>query len=521
MTTGPEDPHTTSAETASLGAAGLVRRLERHELSSTEVVEQLLGRIDAVDRAGPRVRSVIETAPDAIEVAAALDAERLAGRTRGPLHGVPVLVKDNVDTVAPLHTTAGSFVFGTGSPGRDAEVVRVLRDAGAIVLGKTNLSQWANFRGRISSSGWSATGGQTRNPHALDRTPGGSSSGSGAAVAARLAPLAVGTETDGSIICPSAACGVAGLKPTVGLVSREGIVPISITQDTAGPMARSVEDLALMLEVLARASEPGAPPVGSAKRPAREETRYLSLLGDGDLRGCRVGVLREGGFGGTHPGTLELFEGLIGLLSSTGAEVVDPLTLGGDGQLVAREDEHVVLLHEYRVAMERYLAARDGGGNGPKTLDDVIAFIRDTPEERADLFGFEHIADAAATGGLENDSYLEALRRNHELARGGLDVLFEQADVVIVPAMPPAWLIDHVIGDLHSGGGWSPPAVAGYPSATLPMGMVGGLPVSFALWGPPYGEATLLRVLFGIEAALGPSVTRPQPAYADSVSIRL
>ncbi len=521
------------SELASLPASEAARLLERREITSVELVEQLVARIEAIDLPGGggganvALRSVLELAPDALERAAALDAERAAGRVRGAAHGLPVLVKDNIDTVAPLHTTAGSFVFGGSSPGSDATVVSALRAAGAIVLGKANLSEWANFRSRPSSSGWSAVGGQARNPHVLDRTPGGSSAGSGAAVAARLAPLAVGTETDGSILCPAAACGVIGLKPTVGLVSRTGIVPISESQDTAGPFARSVEDVALLLEVLSRAVDDGEDRHAvSAGRPRGHEPHYVALLGDGNLRGVRVGVLREGGFTDYHPPTDRVFETALAALREVGAEVVDGISLP-NGPLNSGDDEMIVLTHEFRSGLDRYLERRaEQAGEGeqrrlPRTMEDVITHIEQSREERADLFGAELLSRSAATAGIGADVYREAWERNRERSRSkGLDLLFQDVDVIVVPAMSPPWVIDHVAGDAVAGAGWSPPAVAGYPSATMPMGTVGGLPVGVAIWGPPWSEARLLEVMFALERCLGTSVTSPMPAFVPSVSIQ-
>lgn len=522
-----EDPHSHSSAVAALSAPELAKAFGEGELTSVEVAEQLIGRIEALDASGIGLRSVLEVAPDALEEAARLDAERQQGRLRGPLHGVPVLLKDNIDTVAPLHTTAGSTAFGESTPQRDAPLVSALRQAGALLLGKANLSEFAKFRSRPSASGWSAVGGQTRNPHALDRTPGGSSAGSAAAVAARLAPLSVGTETDGSILCPAAACGVAGLKPTVGLVSRSGIVPISSSQDTAGPMARSVEELALLLEVLARASHDGDEAARPGRRPKGLKTNYVSLLGDGGLSGVRVGVLRQGGYFDYHPPTDRVFEGVLAALSESGAQVVDPLEGPGD-RMVSGEDEMAVLTYEFCRGIEGYLARRaaaDPEASGlPRTIEDLLSHLESDPAERCDLFGVELIAQSAATKGDDGTRYRAAHEANLRRARSdGLDRLFggeRPVDVVAVPAMSPPWLIDHVLGDSPHGSGWSPAAVAGYPSATLPMGMVGGLPVGVALWGAPWSEATLLRVMFALERCFGPSVTRPVPAFAGSVSLR-
>jgi amidase len=531
VTTGQrDDPHPQSWPVASLTASETARLLEQGELTSVEVTEQLIGRIEALDSSGPRLHSVLEIAPDALEDAAALDEERSAGRLRGPLHGVPVLVKDNVDTVAPLHTTGGSFVFGETSPVRDATVVTALREAGALVLGKTNLSEWANFRGRPSASGWSAAGGQTRNPHALDRTPGGSSSGSASGLAARLAPLAIGTETDGSILCPAAACGVAGLKPTVGLVSRTGVIPISTSQDTAGPIGRSVGDIALLLEVLARTvSDREGAPAGAGQPPLGYDANYRAQLGDGNLAGLRIGVVRQG-YCGYHGPTDRVFAAALDALATCGARIVDPV-VAPNGPFFIVDDETVVLTHEFHAMAGRYLerraAAAPAGSGLPRTLDDVIAHAKRAPEERMDVFGIELLVQSAATGGLDSPRYLAALERNRQRARGdGLDRIFaattadEGVDVIAVPAMTPAWLIDHVIGDEMLGTGWSPPAVAGYPSATIPIGRVGGLPVGVALWGPAWSEARLLRVMSALEQALGTEVTSPIPAFAESVSLR-
>ncbi len=525
MTAAQGDPHGASAEAASRSASETARLLTAGETTSVELVTDLLERIEAVDVAGPGLSAVLEVSPDALEAAARSDAERAAGRLRGPLHGIPVLLKDNIDTVAPSHTTAGSLVFGASCPGADATLVTALRQAGAVVLGKANLSEWANFRGRPSSSGWSAAGGQTRNPHALDRTPGGSSAGSASAVAARLAPLAVGTETDGSILCPAAVCGVAGLKPTVGLVSRTGIVPIASSQDTAGPMARSAEDLALLLEVLAAATDDGEDDLArSSRRPGGHSTHYLALLGDGHLGGLRVGVLRGDGFTQYHPPTDRVFEQAVAALSAVGAAVVDPIPSAPE-TYVSGGDELVVLLHEFRLTMERYLERRGrlagGAGDVPRSLDDILAHIHKTPEERLDVFGADLIEEAAGTAGADPARYEAAREANWRRSRtDGLDRLFAEVDVVVTPATTPAWLIDHVIGDAHVGAGWSPPAVAGYPSATLPVGAVGGLPVGIALWGPPWSEALLLRVMFALEKALGPAVTSPAPSFAPSVGLR-
>jgi len=505
-----DDPHPQSAELASLDAAAIGAHLDAGDLTSAEVVEALVSRVEAMHW----LRAVIELAPDALETAERLDAERRAGRRRSGLHGIPILVKDNIDTAAPMHTTAGSLVFGDSSPPADSPLVRVLRDAGAVVLGKTNLSEWANFRGSRSSSGWSAAGGQTRNPHSLDRSPGGSSSGSAAAVAARLAPLAVGTETDGSIICPAAACGIAGLKPTLGLVSRTGIVPIASSQDTAGPMARTVRDLAQLLAVLARATDDGEDALATrARRPSGYD---LSAGASPGAAGLRVGVVRAEGYTGYHAPTDEVLTAALDALAGAGAELVDPVE-GLAPPSTWWDDELTVLLHEFRVGMEQYLRRRaQGTAGGPARLTDLLAHAEAEPGERADLFPLDLVRRAAATDGLGSPPYLEALDRVKRATReDGLDRLFAQGvDVVVLPAMAPAWPIDHVLGDRPAGNGWSPAAVSGYPSATLPVGSVQGLPVGVAVVGPPWSEPLILRTLSALEDELGSAVTSPVPSFA-------
>ena len=519
------DAHPASAEIAGLGATELSALLEAGELTSAQVVERLIARIEALDGGANGLRAVLELAPDAQEVATTRDKERRAGTVRGPLHGIPVLVKDNIDTIAPLHCSAGSLVFGGSSPAANAPLVRVLYDAGAVVIGKANLSEWANFRSSRSSSGWSALGGQTRNPHALDRSPGGSSSGSGAAVAARLVPLAIGTETDGSILCPSAACGVAGLKPTLGLVSRSGIVPVAASQDTAGPIARTGRDLGLLLSVLVHAVDDGADDTATrARRPAGYDTSALARPGAGSLGGLRVGVVRDGGYAGYHPPTDKVFGAALDVLSDAGAQLIDPLD-GLPPSSAWEEDELTVLLHEFRAGMEAYLGRRADAAPAhahlPRTLHDVLAHAKSEPRERTELFDTDLIGRAAATGGLGSGEYRAALQRIKKATRqDGLDKLFATGvDVLALPAMHPAWPIDHLLGDHVAGAGWSPSAVAGYPSATLPVGAVGGLPVGIALLGPAWSEPLLLRVLIALERSLGTAVTAPVPRFARSLSV--
>jgi amidase len=511
-----DDPHAASAEFARLGVGELSRLLADGTTTSFEATAALLERVEAIDRSGPQLRSVLRLNDAAADEASALDAERRLGQVRGPLHGVPVLVKDNIDT-ARLGATAGSIALDGAPPAADARLVTQLREAGMVILGKTNLSEWANFRGRPSSSGWSGVGNQTRNPFALNRSPGGSSAGSAAGAAAGLAPLAVGTETDGSILCPAAACGVVGLKPTVGLVSRSGIIPISVSQDTAGPMARSVADVALLLEVLGAApADPSDPAMAARPAPVGG---YLGGL-SGDLRGLRIGVARVEGYFGNHPATDVLVENAISALREAGADVVDPVTEVGVG---LHGDEMTVLCTEFKAGLNDYLRRRrasDGGASGlPRSLEEVIAFNKANADERLDLFPQDVLERAAATIGLQDPAYRRALEANHRRTRAdGIDAACGRLrlDALVAPTMGPAWTIDHVNGDGHARAAWSEAAIAGYPSLSLPVGEVHGLPVGLAIWGPAWTEATLLRIAAAAERQIA---YRPLPSYRPSVSL--
>jgi amidase len=515
------DPHPPSAEVASLGAVALRRALEAGELTSVEVVESLIGRIEAVDRDGPELRSVLSVAGDAVALAAERDAERRSGALRGPLHGLPVLVKDNIDTAGDLGTTAGSLALAGSGPSADARLVGLLRGAGAIILGKTNLTEWANFRGRPSSSGWSGVGRQTRNPHGLNRTPGGSSSGSGAGVASGLSPLAVGTETDGSIICPAAACGIVGLKPTVGLVSRSGIVPISFSQDTAGPMGRSVADVALLLDALASGAVDPADAATADPSRQRPDGGYLAALTQaGDAAGLRVGVVRDDGYFGFHPGVDAAIESVLPALVAAGIEVVDPVREVGKW---THDDEMTVLCHEFRATLDAYLSARAAAATSgvwlPRSLQDVIEFNERTPREELGVFNQEVLIRSAATSGLDEPAYLSARAANHRRTReDGIDAVCgrERLDALVAPSMSPAWPIDHVNGDTHSGSSWSHAAIAGYPSVTVPVGSVHGLPVGLTIWGQAWSEATILRIAAALQSQLSLTFS---PRYAESVAI--
>jgi len=475
--------------------ADLQGRMASGELTARRVAEAYLARIAALDRQGPELRSVIETNPEALAIADGLDAERRAKGPRGPLHGIPVLVKDNVDTADRMATTAGSLALEGSTPPRDAHVAARLREAGAVILGKANLSEWANFRSTRSVSGWSARGGQCRNPYALDRNPCGSSSGSAVAVSANLAPLAVGTETDGSIVCPATTCGIVGIKPTVGLVSRAGIVPISHTQDTAGPMARTVADAATLLDALA-GFDPRDPATAAGKGRAADHAKALVVDG---LRGARIGVARN--LAGFHPDTEHVFDEAVGEMKRRGAEIVDPADVPNVKDLGDPELE--VMLYEFKADLEAYFASL--GPKAPvKTLADAIAFNERSRDREMPFFGQEIFLKAADKGPLTTPAYLEALEKCGRLGRKeGLDAVMDQhrLDALVAPTGAPAWVIDPVSGDHFVGGNSTPAAVAGYPAISVPMGFVFGLPVGLSFIGRAWSEAVLLRLAFAFEQA--------------------
>jgi amidase len=454
--------------------------------ASVAAVEALLARAAEVE---PLISAICTTNPAALEDAARLDAESAAGRSRGPLHGVPVLVKDNVDT-AGLATTAGSLALAeVPPPATDAPLVQRLRDAGCVILGKTNLSEWANFRGSTSSSGWSGYGGLTRNPYALNRSAGGSSSGSGAAVAAGLAPLAVGSETNGSIVCPAALNGVVGIKPTVGLVPQQGVVPISHSQDTAGPMARTVREAAQLLTVLS----------GGA-------TDYASYCAGGDLTGVRIGVPRGSAFWGHLAALDAVTEQALELLARAGATLVDPVALPD----TSYEDQLVVLCHELKTGMASYLATRDGG---PRSLGELIDFNRAHSDIELRHFGQDLFERSEETEGLASPEYVAARLACLAAGRTGIDEALSThgLDALVMPGYPPAWTIDLVNGDQVNGGNCSMhAALAGYPLVSVPSGMVAGLPVAVTFGGGYGSDGTLVRLAHAFELARS-SVSGPLP----------
>ncbi len=476
------------------------------EMSARELARMYLERIETLDRQGPKLNAVIELNPDALAIAAALDAERAAGQVRGPLHGISLLIKDNIDTADRMTTTAGSLALEGSIAARDAGLVERLRAAGVVLLGKTNLSEWANFRSTHSLSGWSSRGGMTRNPYALERSPCGSSSGSGAAVAANLCAAAVGTETDGSIVCPAQTTGVVGIKPTLGLVSRAGVIPISHSQDTAGPMARTVADAAALLGAMAGV-DPRDPATTAAEGKLPPD--YTAFLDRSGLKGARIGVARN--YFDFHPKVDALMEDCLAALRRQGAVLVDPANIETEDQLGKTEIE--VLYYDFKADLDAYL-----GGLGPEaqvhSLADVVAFNERNRERVMPHFGQEHMLKALAKGPLTDEAYLKALETSHRLARAeGIDATLQKhsLDAIVAPTGGPAWLVDFVNGDTPGGGGCSSaPAVAGYPHITVPAGLVDGLPVGISFFGAAFSEPVLIRLAYAFEQA---TLARRAPVF--------
>lgn len=486
-------------------ATTLQAEMEAGRISSDVVTAAYLDRIRRIDDSGPMLNAVIATFPDATTEAYRRDQERKAGPVRGPLHGIPVLLKDNIEAAGPLPTTAGSLALKGNVTGRDAPIVARLRAAGAVILGKANLSEWANIRSKNSTSGWSAVGGLTRNPHALDRNACGSSSGSAAAVAASLAPLAIGTETDGSISCPAGVNGIVGFKPTVGLVSRTFIVPISHSQDTAGPMALTVRDAAVLLGAIA-GSDPADP--ATAEADARK-TDYAATLSADALQGKRIGVLRDRV--GDRAGIAALFDAALAAMAAKGATIVE-IADSSIGMEELGDAEFEVLMTELKADMAAYLTnlpAKDG----PKTLGDLIVFNKANPQELR-WFDQSLFELAESKGGLDSPAYLDAKAKAARLAGAeGIDRLLEAHDVDLLVGVTngPAWTSDLVNGDHYSGPSASQlPAVAGYPHLTVPMGEIEGLPVGISFIGPQWADAEVLAAGYAYEQASGKRVT---PSY--------
>ncbi len=476
--------------------ADLRAAITSREHSSVSLVRWYLRRIEKIDGRGPTLRSVIQVNPDALAIAHALDRERKTTGPRGPLHGIPVLIKDNIDTHDRMMTTAGSLALLGSVPPRDSFVAQRLRQAGAVILGKTNLSEWANFRGDNSTSGWSGRGGLTKNPYALDRNPSGSSSGSAVAVSASLCAVAVGTETVGSLISPSAVCGIVSIKPTVGLISRSGIIPISRTQDTAGPMTRTVTDAAILLGALA-----GFDPRDDATEASRgkAQAEYTKFLDPKGLRGARIGVARK--YFPSAGILSKLLEAALNDMKRLGATLVDPADdppLGKFG-----DAESIVLSYEFKEGINAYLASL--GPNAPmRTLEDLIQFNARNSATELRHFGQEEFLRAQARGPLTDKVYLDALEKCRRMSRAeGIDALMDrhQLDAIVAHSGGPAGVTDLVYGDRDVGGSSSPAAVAGYPNITVPVGDIVGLPVGISFFGRAWSEPVLLKIAFAFEQA--------------------
>ena len=496
---------TATVDVVELSATDARRRMTEGTLTSRALTQAYLDRIAAIDAAGPRLRSVLDLNAQAVADADALDAERRDGKVRGPLHGLPVLVKDNID-VAGMVNSAGSLAMAEHRPKQDAFVIARLRQAGAVILGRTNLSEWANFRSMRSTSGWSSRGGQTKNPYVLDRNPCGSSSGTGAAIAASLAAVGIGTETDGSIICPASVNGLVGLKPTVGLVSRRGIIPISASQDTAGPMGRSVADVALLLTAMAAAdkSDPAA-----AVAAAQGVQDYTSALDANALKGRRFGILRQSM--GFHPVVDRAMEATFATMRSAGAELVD-IKIGTYDRWNDAELE--VLLFEFKDGLNRYLAE---SGAPHQTLEALIAWNRANAERVMPYFGQELFERAQAKGPLTDAAYIKARDAARRLAgeEGLLATLErEKLDGIVAPSTSPAWPIDYVLGDRFLGAGYGIAAVAGTPSITIPIGDSYGLPFGVTIMSAPFSERQLISFAYALEQL---TKARKAPEYKPTI----
>ena len=491
-------------------ADDLQRLMESGEHTARSITEAYIGRIEALDRQGPELRSMIEINPDALEIADELDAERRAGGVRGPLHGIPVALKDNLDTHDRMTTTAGSLALEGSTPPRDSFVAERLRAAGAILLGKLNMSEWAYFRGERATSGWSARGGQCRNPYALDRNPCGSSSGSGTAASANLCALTVGTETGGSIMCPSSSNGIVGIKPTVGLWSRSGIIPISHSQDTAGPMTRTVRDAAVLL-----GGAVGVDPRDEAtsRSEGNFHTDYAQFCDPAGLEGARIGVARS--FTGFDPRVTALFEDAIQAMADGGAVIVDPANLPE----AAWNDELPLLLleYEFKADLNAYLATL-GPDIRVKTLADIIEFNEQNAELEMPHFGQERMIASEARGPLTDEAYLNAKQTIQRANReDGIDALMNehQLDAIVAPTRDLPWVTDHIKGDrLDGGSSAGPAAIAGYPDISVPMGFVSGLPAGVSFFGRAWSEPVLIRIAYAYEQA---TQERRTPTFAPTL----
>jgi amidase len=485
-----------SFELAEATIADLQASMQSGARTSVSIAQVYLAHIDAIDRQGPMIGAIIELNPDALAIAEALDRERRDKGPRGPLHGIPVVLKDNIDSADRMRTSAGSLALGESIAGRDAFIVERLRAAGCVLLGKTNLSEWANFRSSRSTSGWSGRGGQTRNPYALDRNTSGSSSGSGAAIAANLCAVAVGTETDGSIVSPASICGLVGIKPTVGLVSRAGIIPIAHSQDSAGPMTRSVADSAMLLGAMTGADPRDAATAGSRGKVPPDYTRFLNPAG---LKGARIGVARD--FFGTNDRLDRVIVEAIAAMKNAGAVVIDPVKIAHHDKLSDSEIE--VLLYEFKADLNAYLAAL-GPSASVHSLRELIDYNERNAAREMPFFAQERLVDAQKKGPLSDAAYRKAVAKSRKFARvEGIDATIakHRLDAIVAPTGSPGWPTDYINGDHEAGSCSQPAAVAGYPHITVPAGFVFGLPVGVSFFASAYSEPTLIRLAYAFEQA--------------------
>jgi amidase len=501
----PPDFELDEVSLADLGAG-----LQKGKWTSERLVKLYLARIEAIDANGPRLGSLIVLNPDAAAIAGTLDEERKSGHLRGPLHGIPILLKDNIETSDHTSTTAGSLALADWKASQDAFVAARLRAAGAIILGKTNLSEWANYRSTHSTSGWSGRGGQTKNPYALDRNPSGSSSGSGAAASSSLCAGAIGSETDGSVTSPSSINGIVGIKPTVGLVSRSGIIPISVSQDTAGPMARTVRDVAILLGAMTGVDlqDPA-----TAASQSKRSTDYTQFLDPNGLRGARLGIARK--FFESNTSLDAFLNGCVDALKKAGAEMIDPADLATYGQMEAPEQQ--VLLYEFKDGINGYLA-RLPSSSPARTLKDLIAYNQKNRDREMPFFAQELFIQSEAKGPLTDAAYLKARADCVRLSRQeGIDALLakHKLDAIVTLTSGPAWFTDHVNGDRDTGGCTTPAAVAGYPHITVPAGFYSGLPIGLSFFSTAWSEPTLLKLAYAWERQMN---ARRKPTFAASVA---
>jgi amidase len=501
-------PEITPFELDEITISDLQDGLKSGKFTAHSLVEKYSARVDEIDKQGPAINSIIELNPDALSIAEALDQERKAKGPRGPMHGIPVLIKDNIATADRMMTTAGSLALVGSKAQQDSHVAQKLRSAGAVILGKTNLSEWANIRSSHSTSGWSGRGGLTKNPYALDRNPCGSSSGTGAGISANLCAVGIGTETDGSIVCPSSSNGLAGIKPTVGLISRSGIIPISHSQDSAGPMCRTVRDAAILLGALT-----GVDPADSATTAsaAKSHTDYTQFCDPNGLKGARIGVARK--YFGFNDAVDALMEQSLDAMKKQGATLVDPANIETLGKF--DESELLVLLYELKADLNNYLAHLSN--SAVHTLKDIIDFNDRNRQKEMPYFGQDLFLKAEAKGPLTEKAYLDALEKNHQLARTeGIDATMDKyhLDAMVAPTAGPAWLTDLVNGDHSAGGSSNAAAVAGYPNINVTAGFISGLPVGISFFGRAWSEPVLIRLAFAFEQA---TKARQSPRFLSTI----